>query len=72
MRNAKSKYFCEGIEHCSPSDPKNTWKLINTLLWKNHKSTFVSELRLLMKTPSLNLGVSRKLLKIISQILGRI
>ena len=44
LRNAKSKYFSDKITDCSVmNDPKKTWKLINSLLGKNSKSTNINE-----------------------------
>ena len=37
IRKNKSSYFREKIAECNKNDPKNTWKLINSLiLQKNH------------------------------------
>ena len=45
MRKAKARYFREKIDNCSTSDPKKSWKLINTLLGKHHKANqYVNEL----------------------------
>lgn len=45
IRDAKSKYYHDKITDCSVmNDPKNTWKLINSLLGENTKSNNVNEL----------------------------
>ena len=45
MRQAKSKYFCDKIQNCSHSkDVKKSWSLINTLLGRKQKLSYVKQL----------------------------
>ena len=44
MRKSKSNYFQQKIKDCEKIDPKATWKLINSLVGKSHKSNHVSEI----------------------------
>ncbi len=44
MRKSKSNYFQQKIKDCEKIDPKATWKLINSLVGKSHKSNHVTEI----------------------------
>ena len=45
IREAKSKYFCEKIEHCTLSNNvKKTWSLINAISGRKRKSANVKDL----------------------------
>jgi hypothetical protein len=46
MRKSKSNYFQQKIKDCEKIDPKATWKLINYLVGKSHKSNHVTEIEL--------------------------
>jgi hypothetical protein len=46
MRKSKSNYFQQKIKDCEKIDPKVTWKLINSLVGKSHKSNHVTEIEL--------------------------
>ena len=46
MRKSKSNYFQQKIKDCENIDPKATWKLINSLVGKSHKSNHVTEIEL--------------------------
>ena len=46
MRKSKSNYFQQKIKDCEKIDPKATWKLINSLVGKSHKSNHVTEIEL--------------------------
>jgi hypothetical protein len=44
MQKRKSNYFQQRIKDCEKIDPKATWKLINSLVGKSHKSNHVTEI----------------------------
>ena len=46
MRKSKSNDFQQKIKDCEKIDPKVTWKLINSLVGKSHKSNHVTEIEL--------------------------
>lgn len=46
MRKAKSEYHRRKIDTCSQTDPKKTWRLINSLFGKQNKGSPVNELRI--------------------------
>jgi hypothetical protein len=46
MRKSKSNYFQQKIKDCEKIDRKATWKLINSLVGKSHKSNRVTEIEL--------------------------
>ena len=46
MQKRKSNYFQQRIKDCEKIDPKATWKLINSLVGKSHKSNHVTEIEL--------------------------
>ena len=46
MRKSKSRYYQQKIEECEKTNPKATWRLINNLTGKSHKSNYVTEIEL--------------------------
>jgi hypothetical protein len=46
MPKSKSNYFQQKIKDCEKIDPKVTWKLINSLVGKSHKSNHVTKIEL--------------------------
>ena len=58
MRKAKSNYYRKKIEDCKKTDPKTTWKLINSLTGKVNKPAHVNEIRVGDKIISDDKGIS--------------
>ena len=47
IQKTKSEYFVNKIRDCSNTkDPKKSWSLVNSLLGKNFKSTYINELKI--------------------------
>ena len=46
IRKNKSSYFREKIAECNRNHPKNTWKLINSLMGRNDKSNHIKEIKI--------------------------
>ena len=46
IRKNKSSCFREKIAECNKNGPKNTWKLINSLMSRNNKSNLIKEIKL--------------------------
>ena len=46
IRKNKSSYFREKIAECNINDPKNTLKLINSLMGRNNKSNHTKEIKI--------------------------
>ena len=47
IQKTKSEYFVNKIRDCSNTkDPKKSWSLVNSLLGKNCKSTYINELKI--------------------------
>ncbi len=44
IHKSKSNYFQQKIQDCEKIDRKATWKLINSLVGKSHKSNHVTEI----------------------------
>ena len=46
IRKSKSKYYQQKIEECEKTNPKATWRLINSLTGTSYKSNYVTEIEL--------------------------
>ena len=46
IQKNKSSHFREKIAECNINDPKNTWKLINSLMSRNNKSNHIKEIKI--------------------------
>ena len=58
IRKNKSYYFREKIAECNINDPKNTWKLLNSLMGRNNKSNLIKEIKIDDKTITENDHIS--------------
>ena len=50
IRKSKSRYYCQKIGECNKNDPKNTWKLINSLTGHSSISKHINEIEVDDKT----------------------
>ena len=50
IRKSKSRYYCQKIDECNKNDPKNTWKLINSLTGHSSMSKHINEIEVDDKT----------------------
>ena len=58
IRKNKSYHFREKIAECNINDPKNTWKLLNSLMGRNNKSNLIKEIKIDDKTITENDHIS--------------
>ncbi len=58
IRKNKSYYFREKIAECNINDPKNTWKLLNSLMGRNNKSNLIKGIKIDDKTITENDHIS--------------